>query len=267
MAAETACPDGGGTDDLDTRDAAVTDIEQLDTGIEGMVGGGRILAGTLELFKRRDWTVSDTIERRAAEARDIGQLPVVVGRDGRAGGLIIVGDEPRSEWDDVLSRLGTDDRTIVVLTGDDSEAVDRFDGHFAVDHAFASIPPAGKTATIDRLGQQGTVAMIGDGTNDAAALAAADLGISLGSGTALAADAADLAIIDDDLRSVDTAFALSAATRRRVRQNTALAVCYNAVTIPLAIGGWFNPVTAMAAVVLTGGLLGYNSVRPMAGVG
>jgi len=111
-----------------------------------------------------------------------------------------------------LGRLGrrslgsVRDADIVVLTGDDEEATDFFKQHEDVTHVFATVPPEGKTATIRRLKSDGQVAMVGDGTNDAPALAAADLGISLGGGTALAADAADLAIVDNDIRSVETAF-------------------------------------------------------------
>jgi len=135
--------------------------------------------------------VDDDIRSRVADARGFGQLPVIVGRDGTTEGLIVVGDEPRDGWDDTISRLGARDADIVVLTGDDEEATDFFKQHEDVTHVFATVPPEGKTATIRRLKSDGQVAMVGDGTNDAPALAAADLGISLGGGTALAADAAD----------------------------------------------------------------------------
>lgn len=161
---------------------------------------------------------------------------------------------------DGIASKGTD---VVVLTGDDPAATEPFAGHQRITHMFAGVPPRGKTATIARLRESGTVAMVGDGTNDAPALAAADLGIALGGGTALAADAADVALTDDEIASVETTFELAQAARTRVRRNNLLALVYNLFAIPVGVAGLFNPLTAAGALVASGGLIAINSTRDL----
>ncbi|KDE60390.1 ATPase P [Halostagnicola sp. A56] len=256
-------PDGG--DDLDSasNDRRVQEFQTHDAGVEGVVDGRRILVGHPDLFGERGWELADAIESRVADARGFGRLPVVVGVDGHAAGVVIVGDELRAEWDETVTKLRDDGIDVVVLTGDDERATDFFDRHPGVDRVLADVPPTGKTAAIRRLQEDGRVAMVGDGTNDAPALARSDLGISMGSGTALASDASDLAIVDDDLASVEQAFALSRAARRRVRQNLGLAFVYNALVIPLALVGALNPFFATAAVATTSLLILANSSRSL----
>ena len=250
-----------GTDRDREHTGRISEFTTHATGIEGVVDGTTVLIGTLGLFDELGWTVDAEIESRVVESRGFGRLPVVVGWDGTAEGLIVVGDEPREGWDDALTRLGERGTDIVVLTGDDEEATAFFSRHPHVTHVFASVPPEGKTATIRRLRAEGSVAMVGDGTNDAPALAAADLGISLGGGTALAADAADIAIADDEIGSVETAFDLAGAANRRVTQNIGVALVYNVIAVSAVALGVFNPLTAAVAVLACGGLLVANSSR------
>jgi len=249
--------DGGST----TRKDGVTQFQSHAMGIEGKVDGTNILVGSLDLFDEQGWTVSEAIEQQALDARGFGRLPVVVGQDGQAEGVIVVGDEPREGWEQTIGQLNARNVDTVVLTGDDEEATEFFRSHPGVEHVFAGVRPAGKTATVKRLKTENYVTMVGDGTNDAPALACADLGIALGGGTALASDAADLAVVGDELPAVEDAFDLARGARRRVTQNTALALLYNVVTIPLAVLGVLNPLFVMAAVLLSGGLIGLNSVR------
>ncbi|WP_090379708.1 heavy metal translocating P-type ATPase [Natronobacterium texcoconense] len=241
----------------------VAEFRSHGKGVSGIVDGDRILVGHPQLFRERGWTLEDGLADRIETQRGFGRLPIVVGRDGRAKGLVVVGDEPRNDWEGTLSSLGDRDVEVVVLTGDDETATEYFADHPAVDHTFAAVPPAGKTEAVRRLREEGCVAMVGDGTNDAPALAEADLGISLGSATALAADAADLAIVDDDLRSVERAFELAGAARRRIRSTLALALVYNVIVIPAALLGVLNPLVATGAVAVCSLLVVGNAARPL----
>ena len=232
------------------------------TGVEGDVDGERLLVGTLSLFADRGWTVPDSVSERATEARAAGKLPVVVGRAGTAEAVLLVGDEPRPGWEETLRALEDRGLETVVLTGDDAAAAELFAASEHVDEVFAGVPPSGKAATVRRLQANGReVAMVGDGTNDAPALAAADLGLSLGSGTALAADAADLALVEDELATVETAFELSATAADRRRENVAAALVYNALVGTTALAGFLNPLVAMAGALLSCGLIAANARR------
>jgi heavy metal translocating P-type ATPase len=256
--------DGGIVDEFaEERPDRISDFQSHASGIQGTIDGTEFLVGHLDLFAEHGCSVSEAIETKATDARGFGRLPVVVGRDGHAEGIIVVGDEPRDGWDETVTRLGERGIDTIVLTGDDEEATDFFKRHQQVAHVFAGVPPEGKTATIRRLQSDNHVTMVGDGTNDAPALARADLGIALGSGTALASDAADITIVDDDLTAVETAFDLASAARRRVTQNTGLALLYNGITIPLAGIGLLNPLFAMVAVITSGSLIAVNSHREL----
>jgi heavy metal translocating P-type ATPase len=231
------------------------------TGVEGVVDDSRVLVGNLELFTDQGWTVPESLADRVSTEQAAGRLPVVVGRDGAAEGLAVVGDDPRPGWTAALAALADQDVEVVVLTGDDARAAGEVREHAAVEAVFAEVPPEGKTAAVRRLAADGEVAMVGDGTNDAPALAAADLGIALGDGTALASDAADLAIVDDDLRTVAEAVAVARTARRRLHQNVWLAFTYNGLVVPLAAAAMFAPVVATGVALLTAGVLAANAAR------
>jgi Cu2+-exporting ATPase len=132
-----------------------------------------------------------------------------------------------------------------------------------VDTVFAGVPPEAKAETVQRLRTEGTTVMVGDGSNDAPALAAADLGISLESGTKLAADAADVVVTTDDLTTVPTVFDLTAATKRRIRQNLGWAFVYNALAVPIAALGLLNPLFAAVAMATSSLLVVANSSRSL----
>ncbi|WP_123619415.1 cation-translocating P-type ATPase [Halorubrum sp. CSM-61] len=266
-AGSPAVADGGEVKAADADDAgdalAVTDFESHARGVSGVVDGVEVVVGHPDLFDERGWTVPDGIREAVSAARDVGRVPVAVGRDGAAEGVVVVGDELREGWEETVTELADSGVEVVVLTGDDERAATVFGEHDAISSVFAGVPPEGKAETVERLKARGRTVMVGDGTNDAPALAAADLGVALGGGTAMAADAADVAIVDDDLGSVATVFELSRAAGRRVKGNIGWAFCYNAVAIPLAVTGLLNPLFAAIAMGASSLLVVANSSRAL----
>jgi Cu2+-exporting ATPase len=255
--------ESGAAGESPPEDSRVQEFQSHPKGVSGTVDGVAVLVGHPDLFEERGWSVPDRVDARAMAARDSGAVPVVVGTDGTAAGVAAVGDEPRENWDDVVSALGDRGVEVALLTGDERQATATFAEHPDVDHVFAGVPPEAKAETVARLGADKQTVMVGDGTNDAPALATADLGIALGSGTALAADAADVAIITDDLASLETTFDLAAAANRRIKQNIGWAFCYNGVAIPLAVTGLLNPLFAALAMATSSLLVVTNSAREL----
>jgi len=242
---------------------AVESFESHARGVSGVVDGVEVVVGHPDLFDERGWTVPDAVREAVADARDVGRVPVAIGRDGAAEGFVVVGDELRDGWAETVTALDDSGVEVIVLTGDDERAATAFADHDAVSSVFAGVPPEGKAETVERLKARGVTVMVGDGTNDAPALAAADLGVALGGGTAMAADAADVAIVDDDLGSVATVFELARAAGRRVKGNVGWAFCYNAVAIPLAATGLLNPLFAAVAMGASSLLVVTNSSRAL----
>ena len=238
-------------------------FESHATGVSGVVDGSEVLVGHPDLFEERGWTLPEEVDGRAAEVREAGELPVVVGTDGRAEGVVALGDTLREGWDDVVEELGERGADVVVLTGDEGAATERFREHGCVDRVFAGVPPEGKAETVGRLSADGETVMVGDGTNDAPALARADLGVALGGGTAMAVDAADVAVVDDDLRSIGMLFDLASAAGRRLRGNVGWAFCYNGIAVPLAATGLLNPLFAAVAMATSSVLVVANSSRSL----
>ena len=261
-AADSAADGVGETDDAPAPSVpSATDVDVFDRGVAGRVDGDEVVVGHPDLFDERGWPVSDRLREAGAAARDRGNVPVYVGWDGGVRGVLTVGDEVRDGWEAVVADLDADGRRVVVLTGDAPAAARRFADHPAIDEVFAEVPPEAKAETVRRLGADGSVAMVGDGSNDAPALAAADLGVSIASGTDLAADAADAVLLEDRLSAVPELFAVTRGTNRRLKQNLGWAFVYNAVAIPLALSGVLNPLLAALAMASSSLLVVTNSAR------
>jgi len=217
--------------------------------------------GSRDLFANLDWDIPDELLKQATEKAPSDGVVSYVGWDGVVQGYIVTRDSNRTHWKNVIDQLRQHCR-VVLLTG--AEHPGEYEQK--VDQVFSGIPPEGKAAVIRQLRKEGSVVMIGDGSNDAPSLAEADLGIAFGAPTTLAAEAADVIIPGDRLEQIFTAFNLIETIRRRVRQNLVWALMYNAIAIPMAVTGVLNPLFAALAMSSSSLLVVWNSSRSMPGV-
>jgi len=227
-------------------------------GAVARVGERRVAVGSRALFMVLGWEPSKGIADRLAGASLGDDAVSYVGWDGEVHGAIVTRDTSRPEWKRVIDRLKEQCRTIL-LTG--AEHPSGFEDH--VDAVFAGVPPEAKAAVVRQLRKDGAVVMVGDGTNDAPALAASDFGVAFGAPSALAAEAADVVIPGNNLERLFNAFELIFTVRRRVRQNLGWALSYNAVAIPLALSGALNPLFAAVAMSASSLLVVLNSSRSL----
>ncbi|EMA57835.1 heavy metal translocating P-type ATPase [Halorubrum lipolyticum] len=263
---EGPSPDDGTTTDGDAAtptepSPAAADVTVTDRGVSGRIDGDEVVVGHRSLFGGDAWSVPERLDAAGTDAREAGLVPAYVGWGGAVRGVLVVGDEVRDGWESVVDELAADGRRVVVLTGDSPAAARQFEEHPAIDETFAEVPPEAKAETVRRLTATERVAMVGDGSNDAPALAAADIGISVASGTDLAADAADAVLLEDRLSAIPELFAVTRGTNRRLKQNLGWAFVYNAVAIPMAVSGVLNPLFAAVAMATSSLLVVSNSAR------
>lgn len=266
-----AVTDGGvptaddGRDDDVERSRQVPSVHEFSRhpgrGVSGRVGEHDVVVGTASLVEERCGPIPAEIRDAAASIDDEGAVPVVVGWEGRARGLIRVEDSERDDWIEAIEHFG--EQQVVVLTGDEGASADRYRAHPGVDTVLAGVPPEGKLEAVRGFAAAGSIVMVGDGTNDAPALAEADLGIALGGGTASAADAADVVIASNELNRIRDVFSLADGTKRRIRENIGWALLYNAIAIPLAVFGMINPLFAAVAMAISSIIVVTNSRRPV----
>jgi Cu+-exporting ATPase len=230
-------------------------------GVQGEVEGHAVLVGSHRLLRESGIALGDADARLDALEAD-GKTALLVAVDGRLAGLIAIADTVKdgaAEAVRALRALGLD---VVLLTGDNrrpAEAIGRLAG---IDRVIAEVRPEEKAAEVQRLQAQGqVVAMVGDGNNDAPALAQADVGIAMGTGTDVAMAAADMTLVSGDLRALPAAMALSKATMRVIKQNLFWAFFYNVLLIPLAAVGIITPIIAAAAMALSSVTVVSNSLR------
>jgi heavy metal translocating P-type ATPase len=231
-------------------------------GARGIVEGHELYVGRAEVDGAGLEELAPMMADRCAEWEALGRTVVVVRRDGAVIGALAVADSVRSSAAPAVRQLQALGLRCVLLTGDNETTARAVASSIGIEEVLAGALPAEKVAIIRRLQAEGRcVAMVGDGVNDAPALAAADLGLAVGSGTDAAINAADLIIVRDDLCVVATAIRLARRTLKTVRGNLAWAFLYNLAAIPIAACGLLDPLVAGAAMALSSSFVVWNSSR------
>jgi Cu+-exporting ATPase len=233
-------------------------------GVEGVVDGHALIVGRPALLDRAHPPIRLPAEldaaRKAAEAR--GQTAIAAGWDGHATAVFVVADTVKDSSADAVASLEALGLRPVLLTGDNETTARAVAAEVGIDEVIAEVLPSDKADVVRRLQAEGrVVAMVGDGVNDAPALARADLGLSIGTGTDVAIEASDLTLVSGDLRAAADAIRLSRATLRTIKQNLGWAFGYNVAAIPLAAIGLLNPVIASLAMVLSSLSVVSNALR------
>ncbi|MFF1338594.1 heavy metal translocating P-type ATPase [Streptomyces sp. NPDC058290] len=231
-------------------------------GVQGVVDGHAVLVGREQLLADWSITLPAGLAEAKAAAEAAGSTAVAVAWDGAARGVLTVADAVKETSAEAVSRLRALGLTPVLLTGDNKAVAETVAREVGIDEVIAEVLPQDKVDVVRRLQAQGrTVAMVGDGVNDAAALAQADLGLAMGTGTDAAIEAGDLTLVRGDLRVAADAIRLSRRTLATIKGNLFWAFGYNVLALPLAAAGLLNPMIAGAAMAFSSVFVVSNSLR------
>ncbi len=232
-------------------------------GVQGLVDGHAVMAGRSSwLASEFALTVPHTLATHVIDAELDGRTVVLTAWDGAIRGALVVSDTIKPTSAEAIRELRSLGLRPVLLTGDNQRAARAVAAEVGIDEVIAEVLPADKVAVVKRLQSEGrVVAMVGDGVNDAAALAAADLGLAMGTGTDVAIEASDLTLVRGDLRTAGDAIRLSRSTLRTIKGNLFWAFAYNVAALPLAALGFLNPLIAGAAMAFSSVFVVSNSLR------
>ena len=246
----------------------VTDFQAVvGNGLTGVMEGRR-LAGGNHTFISSHAAVPQEMKEQSERLAEEGKTPLFFSRDGQLTGIIAVADVIKEDSPQAVKELKAMGIHVVMLTGDNEKTARAIGALAGVDQVIAGVLPDGKESVIRSLKKKGSVAMVGDGINDAPALTRADIGIAIGAGTDIAIDAADVVLMKSRLKDVPAAIRLSRATLRNIHENLFWAFFYNVVGIPLAAGLWYpvfgwklNPMFGAAAMSLSSFCVVTNALR------
>jgi Cu+-exporting ATPase len=237
-------------------------------GVQAQTDGQTILIGADRLMLR-EAVATDALDARAAEIAQTGQTPLYVAIDGKLAALIGVSDPIKPATPQAIAALHAMGKQVVMITGDNKATAQVIADRLGIDDVVAEVLPEGKVAALQELRKGGaTLAYVGDGINDAPALAVADVGIAIGTGTDVAIESADVVLMSGDIGGVVNAFAISRSTMRNIRQNLFWAFAYNTALIPVAAGGLYvfggpllSPMLAAGAMALSSVFVLSNALR------
>jgi Cu+-exporting ATPase len=252
-------------------------------GVEATVQGNKLILGNLKLMKDRGISLNG-LEKEASRLWEKGKTVMFLGIDNKVKGIIALADTIKPKAKETIAALHKMGTEVVMLTGDNRRAAEAIAREVGIDRALAEVLPEHKAQEVKKIQEEGkTVAMVGDGINDAPALAQADIGIAIGTGTDVAMETGDITLISGDLTGIVTAILLSKRTMRTIKQNLFWAFAYNTALIPVAAGvlflafgrtgvptglqfilgnyGFLNPILAAAAMAASSITVVFNSLR------
>jgi P-type Cu+ transporter len=237
-----------------------TNVEGL--GVQGIVDGHAVLVGRPALLEQWSQPLDGALAAHLAAAQSEGRTAVAVAWDGAARAVLVVADTVKPTSAEAIAHLRALGLTPVLLTGDNEAAARAVAAEVGIEEVVADVLPADKVDVVKRLQDEGwVVAMVGDGVNDAAALAQADLGLAMGTGTDVAIEASDITLVRGDLRAAAAAIRLSRRTLATIKGNLFWAFAYNVAALPLAAAGLLNPMLAGAAMAFSSVFVVANSLR------
>ncbi|MFW0910489.1 heavy metal translocating P-type ATPase [Bacillus altitudinis] len=253
------------TDGMKTRGLQAVEVEafQADSGhgIEARAAGHELLIGTRKLLKKHHISC-EALETVVTELEEQGKTAMLIAIDGEPAGIVAVADTIKSSSSQAVARLKEQGIHVVMMTGDNKRTAEAIASEAGIDHVIAEVLPEEKAAHIVALQKQGKkVAMVGDGINDAPALATANIGMAVGTGTDVAMEAADITLMTGDLHAIADALEFSRKTMRNIKQNLFWALAYNCIGIPVAAFGFLAPWLAGAAMASSSVSVVLNALR------